>query len=103
MRTPYVRSCSRRRFLGGLTLAGTAGLLGLHPTPVVAEPPPATTRLRLYQIPGLCIAPQYRAAELLPLEGVTEVQQNVAKPRTQPSTRRDVPRSRRSFRAQGRL
>src|SRR3989442_914436 len=40
MRTPCERPFSRRRFLGGLTLAGTASLLGLCPTPVVAEPLP---------------------------------------------------------------
>ena len=65
---------SRRQFLGGLTLAGTAGLLGLHPRAVSAEPPPETTRLRLVQIPGICIAPEYVAEELLQGEGFTEVQ-----------------------------
>ena len=35
---------TRRRFIGGLTLAGTAGLLGLYPRRVAAEPPPETTR-----------------------------------------------------------
>jgi len=65
---------SRRKFLGGLTLAGTAGLLGLHPMPVAAEPPPETTMLRLTQTPAICLAPQYVAAELLRGEGFTEVQ-----------------------------
>jgi hypothetical protein len=37
MRTPQSAGWTRRRFLGGLTLAGTAGLLGLHPRPSVAE------------------------------------------------------------------
>ncbi len=41
---------SRREFLG-MTLAGTAGLLGLKPEPLAAEPPPETTTLRLVQIP----------------------------------------------------
>jgi NitT/TauT family transport system substrate-binding protein len=48
----------RRRFLGGMTLAGTAGLLGLYPRPAVAEPPPETTRLRINQSPAICVAPQ---------------------------------------------
>ena len=74
MQTQHARQFSRRRFLSGLTLAGTAGLLGLYPTPVLAEPPPETTRLKLHQIPGICIAPQYVAEELLHLEGFTEVQ-----------------------------
>jgi NitT/TauT family transport system substrate-binding protein len=65
---------SRRKFLGGLTLAGTAGLLGLKPRFVAAEPPPETTRLTLAQISGLCVAPQYMAEELLQGEGFTEVQ-----------------------------
>src|SRR5437870_1043705 len=34
----------RRKFLHGLTLAGTAGLVGLHPGPALAEPPPETTK-----------------------------------------------------------
>jgi NitT/TauT family transport system substrate-binding protein len=45
---------SRRELLGGLTLAGTAGLLGLRPRSVAAEPPPETTKLTLVQISGLC-------------------------------------------------
>jgi NitT/TauT family transport system substrate-binding protein len=61
--------------LGGLTLAGTAGLLGLHPKPVAAEPPPETTQLRVLQFPtSLCQAPLYVTDELLRLEGFTEVQ-----------------------------
>ena len=64
---------SRRQFLGGLTLAGTAGLLGLRPKSVAAEPPPETTRIRLVQIPSICQAPSYVAEELLRSEGFTEV------------------------------
>ena len=73
MRTQHARSFSRRRFLGGLTLAGTAGLVGLRPRPAVAEPPPETTKLTLVQVTGLCVAPQYVAAELLEGEGFTDV------------------------------
>jgi NitT/TauT family transport system substrate-binding protein len=64
---------SRRAFLGGLTLAGTAGLLGLAPR-VAAEPPPEITKLTLAQVNSLCVAPQYVAEELLQGEGFTEVQ-----------------------------
>ena len=64
---------SRRKFLGGLTLAGTAGLVGLRPEPAAAEPPPETTRLRLVQGPSICQAPQYVAEEFLRGEGFTEV------------------------------
>jgi NitT/TauT family transport system substrate-binding protein len=73
MRAPQTDGWTRRRFLGGLTVAGTAGLLGLHGRPVAAEPPPETTRLRLFKTPGICVAPQYVAEELLHVEGFTEV------------------------------
>ncbi len=73
MRAPQADGWTRRRFLGGLTVAGTAGLLGLHGRPVAAEPPPETTRLRLFKTPGICVAPQYVAEELLHVEGFTEV------------------------------
>ena len=74
MSTQHARQFSRRRFLGGLTLAGTAGFLGLHPRQVAAEPPPETTTLRLIQLSGICIAPQYVAEELLRAEGFADVQ-----------------------------
>src|SRR5215471_17688182 len=64
---------SRRQFLNGLTLVGTAGLLVLRSRSVAAEPPPETTRIRLVQIPSICQAPSYVAEELLRSEGFTEV------------------------------
>jgi NitT/TauT family transport system substrate-binding protein len=67
----YARRMSRRRFLHGLTLAGTASLLGLRPCRVAAEPPPETTTLRLDQRASICRAPQYAAEELLRGEGFT--------------------------------
>ncbi len=73
MSTQHARQFSRRRFLGGLTLVGTAGFLGLHPRPAPAEPPPETTTLRLVQGLGLCVAPQYVAEELLQAEGFLDV------------------------------
>jgi NitT/TauT family transport system substrate-binding protein len=74
MRTQYARPFSRRRFLGGVTLGGTVGLLGWHPRPTAAEPPPETTRIRLTKLPSTCRAPQWVAEELLVAEGFTEVQ-----------------------------
>jgi NitT/TauT family transport system substrate-binding protein len=66
---------TRRRFLGGLTLAGTAGLLGLHPPPIAAEPPPETTRIRLvFRFGTVCQAPWLLTETLLHDEGFTEVQ-----------------------------
>ena len=74
MSTPHARQFSRRRFLGGLTFTGTAGLLGLHPRLVAAEPPPETTRIRVVHGPAVCEAPSLVAEELLRGEGFTEVQ-----------------------------
>ena len=74
MSAPQTARWSRREFLSGLTLAGMAGLLGLHPRPGAAEPPPETTRLRLVHSPGICIAPYFLAKEFLPAEGFTDVQ-----------------------------
>ena len=74
MSPQHARPFNRRRFLGRMTLAGTVGLLGLHPRPVAAEPPPETTRLRLVRGPAICVAPEYVAEELLHGEGFTEVQ-----------------------------
>ena len=68
------RPFSRRRFLGGVTLAGTAGLLGVYPRPVAAEPPLETTRIRLLQFTSACQAPLYLSEELLRTEGFTDVQ-----------------------------
>jgi NitT/TauT family transport system substrate-binding protein len=66
---------TRREFVSGLTLAGTAGLLGVRPETAGAEPPPETTTLRIAEgRPGICIAPQYVAADLLRGEGFTDVQ-----------------------------
>jgi NitT/TauT family transport system substrate-binding protein len=61
------------RFLRGLTLAGTAGVLGWHPRRAAAEPPPETTRIRLVKVPSICRAPQFIAEVLLAGEGFTEV------------------------------
>ena len=69
-----IRPWSRREFVRGLTIAGTAGLLGMRAEPVAAEAPPETKRLRLLKFPSLCLAPQYVAEELLRGEGFTDVQ-----------------------------
>jgi len=66
-------SSSRRGFVGGLALAGTASLLGLRPEPAAADPPPETFTLRIQRpvktLPGVCVAPQLVADEMLKLEG----------------------------------
>ncbi|HEY1334408.1 MAG TPA: ABC transporter substrate-binding protein [Myxococcaceae bacterium] len=65
---------TRRRLLGGLALVGAGGAVGLAVRPGAAEPPPETTRLRLTRMPGVCIAPQYVAQELLRAEGFTDLE-----------------------------
>jgi NitT/TauT family transport system substrate-binding protein len=69
----HARPCSRRKFLGWLTLAGTAGVLGVQATRVAAEPPPETTTLRLMRLPSICEAPAQVAGDLLVGEGFSEV------------------------------
>jgi NitT/TauT family transport system substrate-binding protein len=64
---------SRREFLTKATLAGTAGLLGIAPSSVAAEPPLDTTTIRLIRTPALCSAPQFLAEELLRAEGFTDI------------------------------
>ena len=65
---------SRRRFVSGLTVAGTSIVVGRRPDPANAEPPPETTKLRLIQVPSICRSPQYVAEPLLRSEGFTDVQ-----------------------------
>src|SRR5713101_762652 len=65
---------NRREFLNALSLAGTAGLLGLRAESAAAEPPPETTRLRIPWIsPRICRSPEWIAEELFRAEGFTEV------------------------------
>ena len=67
---------SRREFLGGLAVAGTAGLIALKPRPASADPPPETKTIRLIYDPdnsGLCYAPVFVASQLLHGEGFTDV------------------------------
>jgi NitT/TauT family transport system substrate-binding protein len=71
---------NRRNFVSGLTLAGTAGLLGMLPEIACAEPPPETTKIRPTQIPDPCSAtPLIVADDLLRAEGFTDVRY-VARP-----------------------
>src|SRR6266446_7053525 len=64
---------SRRRVLATLSSATAAGLIG-GARGMAQEAPPETTTIRLAKIPGICIAPQYVAEELLRSEGFTNVQ-----------------------------
>jgi NitT/TauT family transport system substrate-binding protein len=76
MTIQHARPFSRREFVAGLGLAGTAGFLGVTAPPVTAEPPPETTTIRLIYDPDIsavCYAPQFVAEELLRAEGFTDV------------------------------
>jgi NitT/TauT family transport system substrate-binding protein len=73
MRTPHPDGWTRRRFLGGLTVTGAAGLLSLYPRASAAEPPPETTTLKIFNGPAACLAPQLVAEDLLRAEGFTDL------------------------------
>ena len=62
-----------RRFLSTLSAAGAASILAARRSSS-QEAPPETGTIRLAKIPGICIAPQYVAEELLRGEGFTNVQ-----------------------------
>lgn len=50
----------RREFVKGLSaLVGSAGLFAYDTRPAAAEPPPETSKIRLYHAPTICFAPQY--------------------------------------------
>jgi NitT/TauT family transport system substrate-binding protein len=67
----------RRRFITGLGATATLGAMGAHWSAEAVEPPPETTTLRIQRpvtaLPGMCVAPQLVAEELLKLEGFTDV------------------------------
>jgi NitT/TauT family transport system substrate-binding protein len=63
---------TRRDFLTTLSVAGAAGLFGARPA-LAAEGALETTAVRIASVPGICIAPQYVAEELLRAEGFTDV------------------------------
>ena len=64
---------TRRRLLAMLCSATATGLIGGE-NGSAQEAPPETTTIRLVKIPGVCVAPQYVAEELLRTEGFTDIQ-----------------------------
>src|SRR5688500_12177118 len=62
---------ARRDLLRGA--AGTVGLLGWRPGGASGETPPATMRLRIAQVPSICVAPQYIVGDLLKAEGFSDI------------------------------
>ena len=66
---------NRREFINGTTLATSAALLGVRPSPVAAaEPPPEATTIRLMHTPLACFAPMFVAEPLLFAEGFRRVE-----------------------------
>jgi len=67
---------SRREFLSGLAVTGTAAMLGWRPGlgMAAAEPPPETRTLRLRVWKPACWAPFHVAEPLLREEGFTDIQ-----------------------------
>jgi NitT/TauT family transport system substrate-binding protein len=64
---------SRRSFLSKTSVLGAATLFGF-PLTAASEAPPETQRIRILHTPGICLVPQYLAAELLRLEGFSEIE-----------------------------
>jgi NitT/TauT family transport system substrate-binding protein len=65
-----MRAIDRRRFFAAVSCAS---LTSVVPKAFAIEPPLETTKIRLAQISGICIAPQYVGEALLKLEGFTDV------------------------------
>ena len=61
---------TRRQFLADLTISGAAALAGVRGA-YAAEAPLETTTVRFSRSPGICIAPQFVAEELIRAEGLT--------------------------------
>jgi len=65
---------SRRAFLHGMTTAGMASAISAQAAWSATAQPLETKTIKLVQIPGICVAPQYIADELLRAEGFSDVQ-----------------------------
>jgi len=63
---------TRRRLLATLSCTMAASAFG-GARISAQDAPPETTTIRLAKIPGICVAPQYIAEELLRIEGFSEV------------------------------
>src|SRR5262249_58284473 len=72
--------------LATMALAGCAGAF-YTPRSVAAEARLETTTVRLLKFPGICIAPQYVADELLRAEGFTDIEYVDAGPTVELSAR----------------
>ena len=66
------RGFSRRSFLGGASALAASSMVS-NPRLALAEPPPETPKITLFENPVSCLVPQYVAKELLHAEGFTDV------------------------------
>ena len=74
------KDLSRRDLLAAVIASGASGV-GLKARPAAATTRDLeTTRIRLPSTPGICLAPQYVAEDLLRAEGFTDVQYIKVKP-----------------------
>jgi NitT/TauT family transport system substrate-binding protein len=74
MRNDRHDSWNRRQFLSAAAAAGSGAVFGLRSEAIAAEAPPEIARIRLIEIAGICVAPQYVAKDLLHAEGFSDVQ-----------------------------
>ena len=63
---------TRRRLLATLSSAAAASAFG-DARILAQDAPPETTTIRIANTPGICVAPQYVAEELLRIEGFSDV------------------------------
>jgi NitT/TauT family transport system substrate-binding protein len=76
--------CSRREFVGNVSVAATAGLLGFRAESVAAEPPPETTTFRWgFPAAATCNPQAFVALDLLKAEGFADVQMTAVQGRQQ--------------------
>src|SRR5215469_3585982 len=64
---------TRRQFLSAVSSAGAIGLVQTPQLLAAAEGALETTTVRIAKFPGICLAPQFIAEELLRAEGFTEI------------------------------
>src|SRR5262245_39049742 len=63
---------SRRKFLSFVSAAAAVGCAS-DGSAMTSEPPPEVEKLRLAKVPGVCVAPEYVAEELLHAEGFEDI------------------------------
>src|SRR5262245_20874799 len=70
MKSQREKNWSRREFLKGVSLAGSAAFIGLRSEAIAAEPPLETTRIRIPQIPSTGAGPKWVPKDCQKAEGL---------------------------------